>query len=263
MTLRVVAFVSFRFISAVNVIGQTPAPPTSPAIRVRRIHTADQLLASDMSYGVVRHSMVERTMSGSTDPLTRTLWSRVTTFWPPAVVDSVQEGVERARRDRFAFVVDSPMAAYVAGRPPCDLYTTEPFLDPMTYAFAVRRTSKTSTSGNVDSSSSTASPWMASLRQSVDAQLRRMKNTGEMQTMYLRWWRDECGPDTDADAGDDDDIPDGIIAGRSRDVTPLSAKTGRHVTLSNADAAVLSLSSRAVVMRFLLSLAVGLLLLVS
>jgi hypothetical protein len=201
-----------------------------------------------MTYGVVRHSMVERTMSSSADPMTRALWSRVATFWPPALVDSVQEGVERARRDRFAFVVDSPMAAYVAGRPPCDLYTTEPFLDQMTYAFAVRRPSP-------------SPPWVASLRQSIDAQLKRMKNTGEMQTMYLRWWRDECGPDSDAD--DRDDIPDGGAVGRSRDVTPLSAKTGRHVIFSNADSAVFGLpSSRAVATRFL-SIVVGLLLVVT
>jgi len=59
--------------------------------------------------------------------------------WLQALVDSVQEGVQRARRESYAFIVDSPMAAYVSGRPPCDLYVTEPFLTQMTYAFAVRR----------------------------------------------------------------------------------------------------------------------------
>ena len=54
-------------------------------------------------------------------------------------MSSVQEGVQRARRESYAFIVDSPMAAYVSGRPPCDLYVTEPFLVQMKYAFAVRR----------------------------------------------------------------------------------------------------------------------------
>lgn len=151
----------------------TCSPPRRRRPGPARIRTAMDLLASELSYGVVRGSVVERAMSTSADPLTRALWSRVAKFWPPALVDSVQEGIERARRESYAFIVDSPMAAYVAGRRPCDLYVTEPFLQQMTYAFAVRRGARR-------------------LRAALDRELRRARSSGEMQAMYLRWWRDEC-----------------------------------------------------------------------
>ena len=154
----------------------TTARPPPTRAHTTRIRNAVELLISELSYGVVRGSVVERDMSTSEDPLTKALWSRIATFWPPALVDSVQEGVERARRQPYAFIVDSPIAAYVAGRQPCELYVTEPFLDQMTYAFAVRRGSQR-------------------LRAALDRELRRARSSGEMQAMYLRWWRDECTDD--------------------------------------------------------------------
>jgi len=169
----------------------TTSPPSRrrPARRRRlRIRTAADLLASELTYGVVSGGVVERTMSASEDPVTRALWSRVSTFWPPALVGSVAEGVQRARRRPYAFIVDSPMAAYVAGRRPCELYATEPFLARMTYALAVR-------------------PGARQLRAALDRELRRARATGRLQAMYLRWWRDECAAHDDDDDDDDDDIP--------------------------------------------------------
>jgi hypothetical protein len=163
-------------------------------------------------------------MSESTEPLTRALWSRVATFWPPAFVDSVQEGVERARREHFAFVVDSPVAAYVAGRRPCDLYATEPFLDQMTYAFGVGRRAH---AGGGDRRRQL-------LRADIDRELRRLKDNGLMQTMYLRWWRDECATDAayvpHADSG-------GVAGGNFYDsVMTSAAKVGRQATAKSSAA---------------------------
>lgn len=146
-------------------------------------------------------------MSTSDDPLTKALWSRVVTFWPPAVVSSVQEGVERARRQPYAFIVDSPIAAYLAGRQPCELYVTEPFLDQMLYAFAVRRGSRR-------------------MRAALDRELRRAKSTGEMQSMYLHWWKNECVAERHEDW-----LAQTRISPMTRDV--LGAP-GRHADASSA-----------------------------
>ena len=176
---------------------------TRPLPRLRRparVRTAAELLASELSYGVVSGSAVQRGMSTSRDNLTRALWSRIATFRPPALVDSVQEGVERARREPYAFIVDSPIAAYFAGRRPCELYISEPFLHRMTYAFAVRR---------------------GALRAAFDRELRRARATGELQAMYLRWWRDECAAAT---AAHNDDNDEAHIPAMTRDV---ASKVGR------------------------------------
>jgi len=188
----------------------TTARPPPRRRRPARIRTAVELLSSELSYGVVSGSVVERHMSTSEDPLTKALWSRIATFWPPGMVDSVQEGVERARRQPYAFIVDSPIAAYVAGRQPCELYLTEPFLAQMTYAFAVRR-------------------GAGRLRAALDRELRRARSTGEMQAMYLRWWRNEC-----ADHDDDDVVFDvHNIPPTARDVVDKVGRQAAEPSSSN------------------------------
>lgn len=139
----------------------------------QQLTRGDQLLTADHFYGVVRDSVVQRLLATSTDQLHRAMWARMSSFWPSAIVDSVQEGVERVRRERFAFIVESPTAEYLVSRRPCDLYATEPFLDSLSYAFALRKDDY-------------------QLKAAIDAQLRRMADTSELQMLYLRWWKDEC-----------------------------------------------------------------------
>jgi len=135
--------------------------------------TADQLIFSNYSYGVQRNSLSQRLLSNSSHQLHRAMWAKLTTFWPSAIVDSLQEGVERVRREHFAFILDSPTAEYLACRRPCDLYTTEPFLDVFTYAFATRKDE-------------------TRLRQVISQHLRDMRRTSDMQALYLKWWKDDC-----------------------------------------------------------------------
>ena len=143
----------------------------------------------DISYGVVQNGAARAQLSSSVDPLTRSMWTRIASAWPSGFVHSVQEGVDRVRHEQFAFILDSPMAAYIASREPCDLYSTEPFLDAARYAFVMRKDD-------------------FRLRLRIDRELRKMKQSEEMQLMYLRWWHDEC-----------DDDEDGIIADSSRRLT--------------------------------------------
>ena len=138
-----------------------------------RVSNAHDLLSSDLSYGVVEHSEAQHMLATSSESAVRAMWTRMTNFWPSAFVYNAEEGIDRARRERYAFVIDTPIAEYKASRKPCDLYTTEPFLDIMQYAFVMNK-------DNIR------------LRHVIDRELRRMKNMGEIQTTYLRWWRDDC-----------------------------------------------------------------------
>jgi len=49
----------------------------------------DLLRSSELSYGVVRDSVVHRHMSSSADSVTRALWARVTMFWPQVSLISI------------------------------------------------------------------------------------------------------------------------------------------------------------------------------
>lgn len=166
-------FLSFRVSALVH---RPPAGTSFSSSRPQRVvSSALQVLNSDYTYGVVQFGPVHRLIANSSDPVVAALWTRIARFWPPGVVSSVQEGVDRARRERYAFLVETPTAEYVASRRPCDLHASDPFLDVMDYAFVVRRTADG-----------------GRLRDAVSRELRRMKQTDELQSFYLKWWRDEC-----------------------------------------------------------------------
>jgi len=146
--------------------------------RRRRVSSAGELIqAPDYEFGLLRGGVAHHQLSTSDDPLHRAAWARLSAFWPSAFVDRLPEGLDRVRRHRrFAMIVDSPTAEYVATRRPCDLYATEPFLDAAAYGFAIGR----HVSGADD------------LRTAIDRQLVRLRHDSVLQTLYLHWWRSEC-----------------------------------------------------------------------
>lgn len=172
--------------------------------RPQRIETVDQLLASDLSYGVVDGSAAFRILSASNDERNRQMWRRMCESRSSRIVASVKEGVDKARRENYAFVVDSSKAEYEATRRPCDLYATEPFLDVMQYAFAMRKDD-------------------LRLRAAVDVELRRMVQSDEMQTMYLRWWRDECSESSSSSLSKEDKGQHGELRRNTADSKATSA----------------------------------------
>ncbi len=143
-----------------------------PKKRKSRIKSVRSLLQSSSNYGVIQNSVTQDSFSHSGDPIYQRMWARMATFWPPAFVQSIQEGVERVRREKYAFILDAPTAEYIASRQPCEFYTLEPFLEVRQYAFAMRKGDEIVTSLNVA--------------------LQRILDTREMQQMYLKWWRGEC-----------------------------------------------------------------------
>ena len=139
-----------------------------------RIKEVEQLLGSNLTYGVIRDGESEYFLRQPTDAAYKSMYPRMVNFWPSAYVNSLQEGIERVRGEDYAFIIDSPMAEYIANKKPCEFYAMEPFLDSREYAFSMRK-------GNI-------------LRQVIDTELIKLKENGEMQTMFLRWWVGECNP---------------------------------------------------------------------
>ena len=89
-------------------------------------------------------------------------------------VQNAQEGVERARREHYAFILDSPIAEYMSGREPCDLYVTEPFLDERSYALGVQK-------GNMK------------LLEPLNDAIVCLRTSGELDLLYKKWFIPECG----------------------------------------------------------------------
>lgn len=139
-----------------------------------RIKTIQQLYESDYQYGVISGSTTERAFKTSTDVILQGMWSKMVSSWPSTFVHSLQEGRHRAEREHYAFILHSPMAAYISMQKPCDFYTTDNFLHQQHYAFALRHSHS------------------LRLRQSFNENIRLMKDTGQLQMLYDRWWKNEC-----------------------------------------------------------------------
>ena len=143
-----------------------------PRRKKDRLESAQQLMDSGYTYGTVQDSSTHKLFLDSDTQLYKNMWSRMMTFWPPSFVHSIQEGEQRARMERYAFIVDSPIAEYLANRRPCDLYTIEPFLGLSQYGFAVTK--------NND------------LVHRLNIEMTRLEESQQLQLMYLKWWRGEC-----------------------------------------------------------------------
>ena len=159
------------------------------------IADVSQLLASGIPCGVVRDSLVHQMLNNSSKPVHRAILTKIADKWPEYFVDSRQEGVARARSENYAFIVDTPIAEYEAGKQPCDLYTTEPFLDLVEYALALSREVVYESEDG-----------LRTLKEAMDGEISNLKKGDDMQAMYLHWWKDECSSrkrknkeETDAD----------------------------------------------------------------
>jgi len=157
-----------------SIAGNTP--PLSAGIQL--------LLSTDRTFGVVRDGAARRQLETSSEPLLRAAWARLIGFWPSAIVGTVDEGADRVHRSggRFVLVADSPAVEYAVSQRPCDLVSTDPFLDRADYAFAVAR----------DQDTAAGESRSVQLRRDVDRQLVRLRRNSTLQTLYLKWWRSEC-----------------------------------------------------------------------
>ncbi|ESN94502.1 hypothetical protein HELRODRAFT_189414 [Helobdella robusta] len=131
------------------------------------------LLNRNYTIGFLRNGPAQKWLSTSKDSVLRQAWARASNTWPCGIVESIQEGIERTRREQFLFIVDTATAEYVAGKKPCDLVATEPFLEPVKYALIIRKTDE-------------------KLKKNLDKYLREMRDNSELQNLYLKWWKDEC-----------------------------------------------------------------------
>ena len=148
-----------------------------------RLKTLEDLFQSDYSYGVVTGSQTSAIFHSSYEDTIQSMWTKMVMSWPSAFVHNIQEGIQRARREKYAFILDSPMAEYVSAQKPCDLYMTDMFLQPQHYGFALRHSHS------------------IRLRESLNEHLRDIKASGQFQALYEKWWKKQC--DKKRDSGEE------------------------------------------------------------
>ncbi len=138
----------------------------------QQIETAEDLFHSDLAYGTIKGGITERLMRTSTNGVHRMMYNQMLVSWPGAFVMSIEEGIEKSRREQYSFILDAPMAEYKMGHEPCDLYSIEPFLERRLYALAIRKGDR--------------------LKEVIDQEIRHMRRNQILQSLYLKWWASSC-----------------------------------------------------------------------
>lgn len=146
-----------------------------------KIKSLEELYASDFLYGLIAGSTTELGFQNSKDLIQQGMWTRMVNAWPSAFVHNVQEGIQRAEREPYAFILDSPMADYQSSKKPCTFYTTAEFLQEQSYAFALRHSHS------------------LRLKQSLNVHIEALQNSGKLQSFYEKWWTSECNKKRDTD----------------------------------------------------------------
>lgn len=135
----------------------------------------DLVNQSEVRYGTLNKGVLVRAFKRTNVSLYKMMWRQMQRFDPSVFTPTNEEGIERLRRQNYAFILPHTIAEYVSLREPCDLVTVGRFLMHRGYALAVRKESPL-------------------LRRQLNDALRKLAGTGYMDSLYRKWWfgRSDC-----------------------------------------------------------------------
>ena len=132
------------------------------------------ILQKQFSYGTLNAGVIIRAFRTSNDSVYRTLWKKMRKTSSNAFTGTNEEGIEKARKDNFIFILPSTIGDYIAKRRPCDLVTKDRFLMNRAYALAVQKGS--------------------ALLPKLNNILSLFELNGYLRKLYHKWWSEttEC-----------------------------------------------------------------------
>lgn len=134
----------------------------------------DLVNQSEVRYGTLNKGVLVRAFKKTNVSTYKLMWRQMQAFQPSVFTQTNEEGIERIRRESYAFILPHTIAEYVTLRKPCDLTTVGRFLMHRGYAFAVRKDSP--------------------LRRQLNDALRTLSDAGYLDGLSRKWWlgRSEC-----------------------------------------------------------------------
>ena len=136
----------------------------SPPI-TRAEHLLDQNV---FDYGTLNTGVLVRAFRTTNVTAYQQIWRNMRSFPDHVFPGSNSEGIEKARRGYFVYVLPSNIAQYVAARPPCDLIAVDNFLMNQHFALALQRHSL--------------------MLNDINQGLHRLRSSGRLQKLYDKWW---------------------------------------------------------------------------
>ena len=141
-------------------------PSTGGHTNIQSVH--DLMNQSTVRYGTLAKGMIPRTFKRTNDSTLKELWRNMNRFKPSTMTHTNEEGIQRARRENYAFVLEDTIANYVSMLNPCDLITIDRFLFRRNYALALPKKSR----------------WF----DAIDTGINMLKRSNTLDTLYMKWW---------------------------------------------------------------------------
>jgi hypothetical protein len=143
------------------------------------IRNADQLVASNYSYGTLDIGWNKAVMMSSVRAPYNVMWARMASSEPSWFVHDNEEGVMRVLTEEFGFILRKPMAEYFTKKD-CRLYFVEMALGNEGYGFALPKQAQ--------------HPNQSKLLAEFNAIFRNLKREGKLDEIRRKWWYDRPCP---------------------------------------------------------------------
>ena len=150
-----------------------PFIDTSLAILVRKDYGtnitsfADLANQTDIPYGAITYGSTMHSLSQSEDTVSKTLYEQMQNN-PERLTNSIRDGVERVKNNRYAYILEASSAKYLVGQD-CSLKYIEETHFPKHYAIALAKNSVH--------------------KEKFDSAIRQLKSSGELDIIYNKYWR--------------------------------------------------------------------------
>ena len=112
-------------------------PPTATELKIKSAR--DLLSQSEIKYGTLDTGVIIRAFKSTNDTIYHMLWRNMQRFEPNVFTETNEAGIERVRKEKYAFIIPSTIGEYISMRLPCDLVTMDRFLMKRGYSLSVQQ----------------------------------------------------------------------------------------------------------------------------
>ncbi len=147
-------------------------PPVGQPLKIKSV--ADLINQSEIKYGTLNTGLLLWSFRNTNDSVLKLVYRKMQRFEAKVFMESNLEGINKVRREKFAYILPSTIGDYITQKQPCDLMTLDTFLMDRGFGLAVQK----------------ASPLLPLLNNALN----KLRKNGFLRRNYVQWWfrQTEC-----------------------------------------------------------------------
>lgn len=143
-------------------------PPGGRELKMKSV--TDLINQSEIKYGTLEKGIIVRAFKKTNETILKILYRNMLRFKPSSFTSTNEDGIERVRRDKYAFILPDTIGKYMALKPPCDLVTMDTFLMQKGYGLAL--------------------PKYSDIYSKINRGVRILRRKNILDSLRRKWWLD-------------------------------------------------------------------------